>query len=132
MAMLDFTGGSFQENAIDGSVYGSGNHYEMDAFYAWDYRRIWRWNPSNATAYVRLPDPATWPRMVDGGPVYYMENLHPTTYGIRLYTSNGVYVGEIGPQNSATYNRAKVYCLRASTNTWVAFGATKQGLRELP
>ena len=130
-SMLDFMGGSWQSFAIDGSTHNSiGNAYEMGSNYSWNNKRIWRWNPSNATPYVKLPDAGDW-NIPEGGPIYYMECLHPTTYGIKIYTTNNVFVGEIGPQNSATYNKCIVFLLDRSLELWAMYGVQSDGTAPL-
>ena len=122
VTMLEHFGGSLQSFAIDGSVYNSiGNAYEMQSQYAWNKYRIWRWSPSNATAYVELPDP-DGDSIPEGGPIYYFENLDAATYGIRVYTKGHVFVGEVGPQNALGYNQCVVFLLDAALDVWAMYG----------
>lgn len=130
-SMLDFMGGSWQSFAIDGSVYAaSGSAYEMDTEYAWNRVRIWRWTPSNADAHVKLPHAPTW-NIPEGGPMFYMENLDAATYGIHLHNQAGLAIGEIGPQNSASYNKCIIFLVDATNDIWKAFGVRSDGSSSL-
>ncbi len=128
MKMLDFMGGAWQNFTLDGSVYGSwGTAYHMDADYAWNYKRVWAITPQNATAYLRLPNAVTW-NIPEGGPTFYFENLDAATYGVRIYSPTGLYLGEVGPQNAPNYNRAVVFCVNNETNIWKGYNCRDSGL----
>tara|TARA_R100000458_G_C8278525_1_gene254900 strand:+ start:17733 stop:18140 length:408 start_codon:yes stop_codon:yes gene_type:complete len=116
--------------ALNGSTYDSSSPYLFNSANAWDYKRVIQVTPSNADAYIKLPDARDIPT---GGPIWYMQNLHADTYNVWFKNNGGTNLAKMTPVNNDTTNQIVVLLLDNSTanGVWVFLGQDDSGLNIL-
>ena len=130
MTMLEWMGGSHQQNDLASATYTSGSPYLLTT-YAWNYKRIWRFNPTGGSAYIKLPAATTMPT---GAGLMFFENLAANTNAVNIQANDGTLIGILKPQDTAANNKCDGLILDNSTAAvvWGILGLLKTGLVKLP
>ena len=105
--MTQWMGGHYNL-PLNGSTYSdAASAYVLTSHGAWNYKRSYAITPSNAHAFLKMPDARLCPT---GAELYYFQNMHADTLGVKCVNHDGTLLAAIAPQNDSNENFV-VVCL---------------------